>query len=79
MNFILSHFKLQGILFTQVNSEELASLYKKQFDQLKTYLGQLEKETNKSGEIIKLQQLSLILVFIAHATISDGTKAIQKK
>lgn len=35
-----------------------------------------EKESNKIGETLKMQQISFILIFIAHSTISDATKEI---
>lgn len=39
----------------------------------------MEKETNKLGETLKLQNISFILIFIAHATISDATKENTEK
>lgn len=44
---------------------------------LKEYINQVEKETNKVNETLKLQNISFILIFIAHATISDATKELQ--
>jgi len=44
---------------------------------LQDYINQVEKETNKVNETLKLQNISFILIFIAHATISDATKELQ--
>lgn len=49
----------------------------KQSERLKEYLSTVDKESNKSAEMMKLQHISLILIFIAHATISDATKEVQ--
>jgi exonuclease VII small subunit len=59
--------------------DELDQLYEIQLKNLKEYINSVEKETNKLGETLKLQNVSLILIFIAHATISDATKEIQKQ
>lgn len=46
---------------------------------LRDYLNTIEKESNKMSESMKMQNLSFIMIFIAHATISDATKDIQKQ
>lgn len=39
---------------------------------------EIEKLSNKFSEVMKLQNISFILIFIAHATISDATKEIKE-
>jgi hypothetical protein len=61
-------------LYTKIGVDELENIYNLQLIQLKSYINTIEKETNKVGETSKLQNVSFILIFIAHATISDVTK-----
>lgn len=49
----------------------------KQDEFLKAYLNQVDKEFNKSQEILKLQHIGVVLIFIAHATISDASRELQ--
>ena len=65
---------MQGILYTKIGVDELENIFNLQLIQLKSYINSIEKETNKVGETLKLQNVSFILIFIAHATISDVTK-----
>lgn len=47
-----------------------------QQENLKDYLAHVDREYNKSQEVLKMQQIGIILIFVAHATISDSTKEI---
>ena len=38
----------------------------------------IDKESNKADEISKIIHVSLIMIFIAHATISDTIKDLSK-
>ena len=38
LNFILCLFRIQGILYTKIGTDELEKLYDRQFDLLKAYL-----------------------------------------
>ena len=46
---------------------------------LNDYFSIIDKESNKSGEMSKLIHLSFTMIFIAHATITDGTKEVVKE
>ena len=39
---------------------------------------EIEKLSNKFSEVMKLLNLSFILIFIAHATISEATKDVKE-
>ena len=71
-------FRVQGILYTKIGIDELEKIFEQQFEQLKEYLIEIEKLSNKFSEVMKLQNISFILIFIAHATISDATKEIKE-
>ena len=43
---------------------------------MKDYISVVDKESNKTAEILKIQHISTILIFIAHATISDASKEL---
>ena len=79
LKFILTFFRVQGILYTRIGIDELDRLIADQLVMLKEYLTNTEKETNKSGEVLKMLQISFILIFIAHSTISDATKEVQQQ
>lgn len=64
-------------MFTKIGIDELEAQFEKQIECLKTYLNQVDKDFNKSQEILKLQHIGVILIFIAHATISDSTRELQ--
>lgn len=76
MQFLLCHFRVQGILFTKIGIDELDQQTNQQIEYLKEYLNYADKEFNKSAEVLRLQHIFLVLIFIAHATISDATKEI---
>lgn len=39
----------------------------------------VDKESNKQAEVLKIQHISTILIFIAHATISDASKDLKSE
>ena len=45
---------------------------------MQDYFGQIDKEANKREDINKLIHLSLCTIFIAHATIADSLKDLEK-
>mmetsp|Transcript_34893 Transcript_34893/g.53555 ORF Transcript_34893/g.53555 Transcript_34893/m.53555 type:complete len:125 (+) Transcript_34893:615-989(+) len=45
--------------------------------QLGDYVERVEQETNISSEALKMQHVSLILIFMVHATISEATKELK--
>ena len=52
--FILAFFRVQGILYTKIGEDELESTYEVQIKNLQEYINQVEKETNKVNETLKL-------------------------
>lgn len=42
------------------------------------YFAQIDKESNKKDEVCKIIHLCLCMIFVAHATIADGIKDLQK-
>ena len=42
------------------------------------YFGQIDKEANKREDINKLIHMSLCTIFIAHATIAESLKDLEK-
>ena len=66
-------FRVQNILFTRIGIDELESLHERQKTLLRVYLTQsVDSATNKTDQVKKLIYVSMILIFIAHATITDS-------
>lgn len=66
-------FRVQNILFTRIGIDELDSLNERQRNLLRAYLTQsVDSVTNKTDQVKKLIYVSMILIFIAHATITDS-------
>lgn len=71
-------FRVQNILFTRIGVDELEMLHDKQRNLLRAYLTQsVDSVTNKSDQVKKLIYVSIILIFISHATITDSQQARQ--
>jgi len=76
-HFILCLFRVEGILFTRIGVDELDGLFTMFSRQLGDYVERVEQETNISSEALKMQHVSLILIFMVHATISEATKELK--
>jgi hypothetical protein len=60
-------------LFTRIGEDQLEGLYDRSMNLLKHYLGeQVDNAPNKSDEVKKLVHISIIMIFIVHATICDA-------
>ena len=49
------------------------------FTHLIHYLNDIEKQTNKLTEVQTMVHISFILIFIAHATISDASRELEQR
>ena len=76
MAFLFTFIRVQGILYTKIGTDELEDLQKKQLETLDQYLQQVDSETNKSQELVKMVNIIAILIFIAHVCISNASKEI---
>ena len=78
---MLTFFRVQGILYTRVGIDELDELFESQFVYFGQCLAQIEAEQvvgeERGVQIQKLHSIAFVLVFIAHATISDASKKLQ--
>ena len=79
--FLLAFFRVQGILYTRVGIDELDELFESQFVYFGECLAQIEAEQavgeERGVQIQKLHSIAFVLVFVAHATISDASKKLQ--
>ncbi|CDW86913.1 UNKNOWN [Stylonychia lemnae] len=78
-DFILAFFRFQGILYTRIGIDELELLEPEVSQLFNEYFISIDKEANKIEEIDKIIHLSIIMIFIAHATIADTIKDLQKQ
>ena len=71
--FLLCFFRVQNILFTRIGTDELERLNVRQHQLLKSYLtSSADAASNQADHVKKLIYVSIILIFIAHATITDA-------
>lgn len=71
--FSMCFFRTQNVLFTRIGIDELESLHSRQNTLFRGYLTQsADAATNKTEHVKKLIYVSMILIFIAHATITDA-------
>jgi hypothetical protein len=77
-DFILLFFRIQSILYTRIGIDELEDLSKNQTILIKDYFASIDKESNKSQEVNKIIHVCITMIFIAHATITEGTKEFIK-
>ncbi len=77
-DFILGFFRYQGILYTRIGIDELEELEQFMTKQLNEYFILIDKLQNKEDEIGKMIHISIIMIFNAHATISETLKDLQK-
>eukprot|EP00347_Sterkiella_histriomuscorum_P013648 403363909 len=73
------YFMFQSILYTRIGIDELEQLEPEVHRLLNEYFLQIDRESNKSDDINKIIHLSIVMIFIAHATIADSIKDIQKQ
>jgi len=52
--FLLNFFRVQGILYTKIGIDELDEIWSTQFTHLVNYLNDIDKQTNKLNEIMKM-------------------------
>jgi len=77
--FLLCFFRVQNILFTRIGTDELERLNQRQNELLKAYLTQsADAAANKVEHVKKLIYVSMVLIFIAHATITDAQSKKKK-
>ena len=66
-------FRVQNILFTKIGIDELDSLKERSRILFRDYLSNsVDLVVNKSEQVKKLIYVSMILIFIAHACITDA-------
>jgi hypothetical protein len=60
-------------MFTRIGEDQLEALYERQLKMLKFYLSsQADNAPNKADEVKKLVHISITMIFIVHATITDA-------
>ena len=65
--------RTSNVLYTKIGVDELSKLGKNQINLLRNLLScSIYVSPNKSEQVKKLIYISLILIFIAHATIHDA-------
>ena len=72
--FLFTFIRVQGILYTKIGTDEIEDFQKEMIKNLNQYLCQLDTETNKSSELVKMVNVVAILIFIAHVCISNASK-----
>ena len=71
--FLMCFFRIQNILFTRIGIDELENLHERFKSLLRAYLTQsVDSTANKTDHVKKLIYVSMILIFIAHSTITDS-------
>ena len=65
--------RIQNILYTKIGLDELEPLGKRHSSLFKEYLSvSIDSAPGKTDQIKKLVYISIILIFIAHATIHEA-------
>ena len=77
MMFMLTLLRIQGILYTKIGIDVIDDIWTSLFTHLIHYLNEIEKQTNKLNEVQTMVHISFILIFIAHATISDSSRELE--
>mmetsp|Transcript_7394 Transcript_7394/g.6657 ORF Transcript_7394/g.6657 Transcript_7394/m.6657 type:complete len:103 (-) Transcript_7394:498-806(-) len=77
-DFILAFFRVQTIIYTQIEIDELESLFQEQSKLLNEYFVFIDREASKEGEVSKIQYLSMCMIFMAHAAIVEQNRALTK-
>ena len=73
LRFLLCFMRIQNILYTKIGVDELNTLAKRQISLFKEFLNySAGSEASKAEQVKKLIYVSIILIFIAHATIHDA-------
>jgi hypothetical protein len=70
---------VQSILFNHIGVDELGDLFTQAMGLLNEYFNQIDQESNISMEVSKIIHISLCMIFIAHSTITNTSKELQKK
>lgn len=79
MMFMLTLLRIQGILYTKIGIDEMDEIWTSLFTHLIHYLNDIEKQTNKLNEVQTMVHISFILIFIAHACISDASRDLEQR
>ena len=74
MPFMLNLLRVQGVLYSKIGIDELDDIWTSLFTYLIYYLNEIDKQSNKTNEIQRMQHIAFILIFIAHACISDASR-----
>lgn len=70
---------MQNILYTKINADELSTQSSRMIMLYKQYLLlQVESQSNKVDEVKKLLCINVILIFIAHAVITENSETGQE-
>jgi len=71
---------VQNILYSRIGIDELETLFERQMLLFKEYLNySADSASNKKQDVKKLIHISLIQIFIAHATITDASQHLSSK
>lgn len=76
---MLTLLRIQGILYTKIGIDEMDEIWPSLFTHLIHYLNDIEKQTNKLNEVQTMVHISFILIFIAHASISDSSRELEQR
>lgn len=75
----MTFFRVQNVLFTRIGVDELDRLKTRQHELLREYLTHsVDATSNKAEHVKKLIYVSMVLIFVAHATITDAQNALPK-